>query len=382
MIARGWVSLHPPPPPVPKIPSAKPCVSLTSKLIDIKRLQVLYSGHLRKTGGRGSYQLVQISEWGPLSFRRLDACNSADRQAEVPARFDRHLPFAFETARLNLMLRICSVVRVGSVVLVRRDPGGRVAGIDEVAPFVSTAEKPAGANRGISFIGSPHVQDEVRFSRRIRLEIANGHQRGKKMRFMLGPDLYDVAIRAAAEQFEDVSSGGQHLARNLHVLVEGHYRFFVPFICFCGRAQRQRRQPRRQHQRNNRELFHNRPPIEFGWSFLYLHQRCHSRYDFCRMPLRLSFRATYFSDSICVISRSPFPVRTFSIPQVIPAHGCEVLRTSGYWDATAPDSQPAGVSGSKRGTRCETSGGPFAHTAEPHHDAPRVGLEHVTRGNA
>src|SRR5260221_8106602 len=100
------------------------------------------------------------------------------------------------------------------------------------------------------------------------------------------------------------------------------------------------------------------------------------------MPLRLSFRATYFSDSICVISRSPFPVRTFSIPQVIPAHGCEVLRTSGYWDATAPDSQPAGGSGSKRGTRCETSGGPFAHTAEPHHDAPRVGLEHVTRGNA
>ena len=32
--------------------------------------------------------------------------------------------------------------------------------------------------------------------------------------------------------------------------------------------------------------------------------------------------------------------------------------------------------------RCETSGTPFAHTAEPDHDAPHVGLEHVTRGNA
>src|SRR5260221_12560921 len=206
MNARGWVSLHTPPPPVPKIPSAKPCVSLTSKLIDIKRLQVLYSGHLRKTGGRGSYQLVQISEWGPLRFRKLDAWNSADRQGEVPARFDRHLPFAFETARLYLLLRICTVVGVCSVVLVRRDPGGRVAGIDEVAPFVSTAEKPAGDNRGISFIGSPHVQDEVRFSRRIRVGIANGHQRGKKMRFRLGPDLYDVTIRAAAEQLDRKST--------------------------------------------------------------------------------------------------------------------------------------------------------------------------------
>ena len=30
----------------------------------------------------------------------------------------------------------------------------------------------------------------------------------------------------------------------------------------------------------------------------------------------------------------------------------------------------------------KTSGEPFAHTAEPHHYAPHVGLEHVTRGNA
>src|SRR5260221_9690453 len=98
MIARGWACLHTAQFPVSKNLATKPCVSLTSKLIEIKRLQVLYSGHLQKTGGRGSYQLVQISGWGPPSFRRLDACNSADRHAEVPARFDRNPHFAFEPA--------------------------------------------------------------------------------------------------------------------------------------------------------------------------------------------------------------------------------------------------------------------------------------------
>src|SRR5258708_38827737 len=125
MFARGWACLRSAHLRAPKNLSAKPCVSLTSKLIEIKRLQVLYSGHLRKTGGRGSYQLVRISEWGPLSFRRSDACNSADRQAEVPARFDRHPHFAFETARLYLLLWICSVFRVRSVLSVRRAPGVR-----------------------------------------------------------------------------------------------------------------------------------------------------------------------------------------------------------------------------------------------------------------
>src|SRR6267378_4785649 len=59
--ARGWACLHAACPersrredlPVPKIPAAKPCISLTSNLIQIKRLQVLHFGHLRKTGGRG-----------------------------------------------------------------------------------------------------------------------------------------------------------------------------------------------------------------------------------------------------------------------------------------------------------------------------------------
>src|SRR5258707_225536 len=59
--ARGWPCLHTACPersrrehlPVPKIPAAKPCISITSKLIEIKRLQVLHFGHLRKTGGEG-----------------------------------------------------------------------------------------------------------------------------------------------------------------------------------------------------------------------------------------------------------------------------------------------------------------------------------------
>jgi hypothetical protein len=68
--ARGWACLHTACPersrrarlPVPKIPAAKPCVSISSKLIEIKGLQVLHSGHLRKTGGRGSYQLVHTTD--------------------------------------------------------------------------------------------------------------------------------------------------------------------------------------------------------------------------------------------------------------------------------------------------------------------------------
>src|SRR5258708_21966495 len=61
--ARGSACLHTACPersrrahlPVPKIPAAKPCISLTSNLIQIKRLQVLHFGHLRKTEGRGGF---------------------------------------------------------------------------------------------------------------------------------------------------------------------------------------------------------------------------------------------------------------------------------------------------------------------------------------
>ena len=59
--ARGLVSLHTVHLSVPKTIASKSCVSITSKLIQTKGLQVLYFGHLRKTGGRGSYQLVHIA---------------------------------------------------------------------------------------------------------------------------------------------------------------------------------------------------------------------------------------------------------------------------------------------------------------------------------
>ena len=46
---------------IPKTLATNSRVSITSKLIEIKGLQVLYSGHLRKTGGRGSYRLVHVT---------------------------------------------------------------------------------------------------------------------------------------------------------------------------------------------------------------------------------------------------------------------------------------------------------------------------------
>jgi hypothetical protein len=57
MFARGVVSLHTAHLPAPKTLTSKSRVSITSKLIQNTGLQALYSGHLRKTGGRGSYQL-------------------------------------------------------------------------------------------------------------------------------------------------------------------------------------------------------------------------------------------------------------------------------------------------------------------------------------
>jgi hypothetical protein len=78
--ARGWACLHAACPeccrsehlPVPKIPADKPCISLTSKLIEIKRLQVLHFGHLRKTGGRGflSLPFSTLATRCPLTLSR------------------------------------------------------------------------------------------------------------------------------------------------------------------------------------------------------------------------------------------------------------------------------------------------------------------------
>src|SRR5258708_34407234 len=61
MFVRRWVCLEMAHLPVPKSLAAKPCVSITSKVIGNTRLQVLYFGHLRKTGGRGMYRLIHTS---------------------------------------------------------------------------------------------------------------------------------------------------------------------------------------------------------------------------------------------------------------------------------------------------------------------------------
>src|ERR1700686_3302131 len=61
MLARALVSLHTPPLLGRKPSSAKSRVSITSKLIEIKGLQLQHFGHLRKTGGRGSYRLVHTT---------------------------------------------------------------------------------------------------------------------------------------------------------------------------------------------------------------------------------------------------------------------------------------------------------------------------------
>src|SRR5258708_1221597 len=61
MFAREFLSLHTARLSFPKTLPSKSCVPLTSKLIQTKALQVLYSGHLRKTGGRGSYRLVHTA---------------------------------------------------------------------------------------------------------------------------------------------------------------------------------------------------------------------------------------------------------------------------------------------------------------------------------
>ena len=63
MFARGVVSLHTPPLPGRKPSSVKSRVSITSKLIQTKGLQLHYFGHLRKTGGGGVTGWYIPLEW-------------------------------------------------------------------------------------------------------------------------------------------------------------------------------------------------------------------------------------------------------------------------------------------------------------------------------
>ena len=82
-LARGLVCLHSPPLLGRKTSSAKSRDSITSKVIENTRLQVLLFGHLRKRGGRGSYQFAtntrrSFSEGGsplfPLHTKTTLAC--------------------------------------------------------------------------------------------------------------------------------------------------------------------------------------------------------------------------------------------------------------------------------------------------------------------
>ena len=85
MFARGLVSLHTPPLLARKPASVKSRVSTTSKLIEIKRLQLQSFGHLRKTGGRGSYQLVHATRH-PAELRpHAQARPSQKRTSPLPA---------------------------------------------------------------------------------------------------------------------------------------------------------------------------------------------------------------------------------------------------------------------------------------------------------
>jgi hypothetical protein len=59
--APGLVSLHTTPLLGRKPSSVKSRVSISSKLIEIKGFQLQHFGHLRKTGGRGSYRLVHTT---------------------------------------------------------------------------------------------------------------------------------------------------------------------------------------------------------------------------------------------------------------------------------------------------------------------------------
>ena len=63
MVSRGVAYLCVAPLSVPKNPAAKSRVSITYKLIESKGLQVHCFGHLRKTGGRGSYRLVHATRF-------------------------------------------------------------------------------------------------------------------------------------------------------------------------------------------------------------------------------------------------------------------------------------------------------------------------------
>ncbi len=82
-LVEGFFSGSTPPLLGRKPSSVKSRISISSKLIEIKGLQVLYFGHLRKTGGRGSYRLIHTARCPWFRLVQSNAgpqfCNLASR---------------------------------------------------------------------------------------------------------------------------------------------------------------------------------------------------------------------------------------------------------------------------------------------------------------
>src|SRR6266702_8851385 len=81
MFARGAVYLHAAHLPVPKTLAAKSSVSTSSKLIETKGLQLQHFGHLRKTGGWGSYRLVHTLPVTSLQYCAAIAWDGAKTES-------------------------------------------------------------------------------------------------------------------------------------------------------------------------------------------------------------------------------------------------------------------------------------------------------------
>jgi hypothetical protein len=117
MFARGLVSLHTPPLLGQKPSSAKSRVSISSKLIEIKGLQLQHFGHLRKTGGRG----VPLA--CPERSRRAIPISSVS--SALPSLLATHHAFVFSRLR-TLSFFIPSLSRVPAIAcaLFPKKPGG------------------------------------------------------------------------------------------------------------------------------------------------------------------------------------------------------------------------------------------------------------------
>ena len=157
MFARGAVYLHAACPergrrvypesvrrahlPVPKSLTSKSSVSISSKLIETKGLQALCFGHLRKTGGRGSYQLVHTRHLPALLWRqngRAARVQNAGRSARatshrspITSHTPLPLPLSLSSHSTPRLLRLPLLQR--NLPISRQFTGARPAGMSRFA---------------------------------------------------------------------------------------------------------------------------------------------------------------------------------------------------------------------------------------------------------